>query len=148
MKKVLAVLGLLAFAGLAYAASEKVEREGGQFPIFFNKGIYVGPDSPNPANDVNNKVGRMLGASVTIDFASSTITCRDSTAISVLGAQVNDPCFVGMPATLTAGGTGLHESFTCYVSAADNVKIRACPAGTADDPGNVTYKVRVISNNL
>lgn len=92
-----------------------------------------------------NKVTRTLGACATIDFATATIVCRDSTGITVTGAAVGDPCFVGMPATLTAGGTGLHDTFSCYVSAADTVKVRACAAGTADDPGNVQYCVRVIS---
>lgn len=147
MKKILAVLGVVAFIGVAYAATEKVERYGGQYPVWFNKGLYVSPDSPASPNDTTHKVTRMLAGSATIDFASATITCRDSSAITVIGAQVNDPCFVGMPTTLTAGGTGLHESFTCYVSAANAVKVRACAAGTADDPPSVVYEVRVISNS-
>lgn len=148
MKKFLPyIVGLSLIALTASAVQEKVERYGGQYPVWFNKGIYVSPDSPASPNDTVHKVTRVLAGSATIDFATATIVCRDSSAITVIGAQVNDPCFVGMPATLTAGGTGLHESFTCYVSAADAVKVRACAAGTADDPPSVVYEVRVISNS-
>lgn len=80
-----------------------------------------------------------------IDFASGTIVCVDSAGTTVTGARTGDPCFVGMPSTLTAGGTGLHHSYTCYVSAADTIKIRACAAGTADDPGSVVFQGYVIS---
>lgn len=142
----IAVAAVLGIAAVALGATERVERVGSAFPIWLNKGIYIGPDVPSPANDKNNKVTRALTGFSTIDFASATITCRDSTAFSVPGAQVLDPCFVGMPATLTTGGTGLHETFSCYVSAADNVKVRACAAGTADDPPSVTFAVRVISS--
>lgn len=135
-------LGLL--GTLAWAATEKVDRVGSAYPVFFNKGMYVGPDVPNPTNDTVHKVGRMLAGSATIDFASVTILCAASTAISVPGAQVNDPCFVGPPAS----GGAANSSFTCYVSAADLVVVKHCPAGTASDPASAIYEVRVISNNL
>jgi hypothetical protein len=80
-----------------------------------------------------------------IDFASATITCRDSAGTTVTGARTTDTCVVGMPSSLTAGGTGLHDTYSCYVSAADTIKIRACAAGTADDPGSVTFTGYVIS---
>lgn len=81
-----------------------------------------------------------------INFASGTIVCEDSSGTTVTGARTTDACFVGMPSTLTAGGTGLHHSYTCYVSAADTIKVRACAAGTADDPGAVTFTGFVISS--
>ena len=146
MKKIIILLGVIFFGAVVYAATEKVEFQGSQFPTWFNKGIYVGPLVPSPAGDKLNKITRVLSATATIDFASATITCRDSAAIVTTGAQIGDPCFVGMPETLTAGGTGLHETFSCYVSAADAVKVRACAAGTADDPASVVFKVRVVSN--
>lgn len=80
-----------------------------------------------------------------IDFATGTIVCADSAGTTVTGARTGDSCIVGMPSTLTAGGTGLHHSFTCYVSAADTIKIRQCAAGTADDPGSVVFTGYVIS---
>lgn len=81
-----------------------------------------------------------------IDFVSGTIVCVDSAGTTVTGARLNDPCFVSVPSTFTAGGTGLHHSFTCYVSAADTIKVRACAAGTADDPGSATFSGFVISS--
>jgi len=88
-----------------------------------------------------NAVTKMLGGSATIDFASGTVTCSDSSAITVTGAAAGDPCFVGAPTTAQANST-----FTCYVSATDAVKVRHCPAGTAADPASATYFVRVISS--
>ena len=85
-------------------------------------------------------ITRTLGASAVIDFASSTIVCTDSSAITVTGALAGDPCFVGPPAAIAN-----NSSFTCYVSAADAVKVRHCPAGTAIDPASATYFVRVVS---
>lgn len=79
-----------------------------------------------------------------IDFASATIVCEDSGGTTVTGAKTTDTCTVGMPSTLSGAGTGLHHNFTCYVSAADTVKIRACAAGTSDNPGSVTFTGYVI----
>lgn len=81
-----------------------------------------------------------------INFASGTIVCEDSAGTTVTGARTTDGCFVGMPSTLTAGGTGLHHTFSCYVSAADTIKVRACAAGTVDDPGAVTFTGFVFSS--
>ena len=88
-----------------------------------------------------NRISRVLGASSVIDFAAATITTVDSTAITVTGAQVGDPCFVGPPAAVV-----VNASFTCIVTAADTVKVRFTPAGTAADPLSGTYFVRVISS--
>ena len=93
-------------------------------------------------NATANRVTRALGFSAVIDFASTTITCNDSNAITVTGAQAGDPCFVGPP---TSGGS-TNASYTCYVSAADTVKVRHCAAGTADDPASATFFGRVISS--
>jgi hypothetical protein len=87
-----------------------------------------------------NAVTKSFSASSTIDFASVTTTCVDSSGITVTGAVAGDACFVGTPAAATA-----NLSFTCYVSAADTVKVRACAAGTAADAASATYYVRVVS---
>lgn len=109
----------------------------------FLGGIYVGPRT---TSTTTNRATRMLAGSIAFDFASVTITCEDSTGITITGAQTGDPCFVGPPTTISGAGTGLHSSFTCYVSAADTVKVRHCAAGTADNPASATYRVRVISS--
>lgn len=87
-----------------------------------------------------NAVTKVFSASATIDFVSGTIVCTDSTGITVTGAVANDACFVGPPASPAANST-----FSCYVSAADTVKVRHCPAGTVVDPASATYYVRVVS---
>ena len=135
-------LALALLAGLAHAVSV-------DYPLlsWFRAGFWVMPISLGAQTSTANKVTRMLAGSATIDFASVTITCEDSAAITVTGAAVNDPCFVGPPTTISAASTGLHSNFTCYVNAADAVKVRHCAAGTADDPASATFEVRVISNN-
>lgn len=112
-------------------------------------GLHIGPKSMHTTNDKINadRITRTLGATATVDFAAGTIKCDLSSAITVLGARTGDPCHVGAPTTLGYdGGAGLNATFTCFVSANDAVKIKHCPAGTADDPPSASYQVRVISS--
>lgn len=92
-------------------------------------------------NSGGTPITKSYGASATIDFGSTTTTCNDSTAITVTGAVAGDACFVGPPTT----GGSTNASYTCYVSATNNVKVRHCAAGTADDPASATFYVRVFS---
>ena len=123
MKKLIAVIVVL--AGLiAYAVTEKkVDKYAGAFPVWFNNGLYVGPNNPSPIKDTKNKVTRLLAGSATVDFASATVGRIESTGITVTGARANDECTVGENATAGA----LKADFSCYVSAADTVKIRFEP---------------------
>lgn len=133
-------------SAMAQGVVEKVDRAGSLYPLFFDRGFYVGPRSPDPTSTTANKVTRMLSTSATIDVATVTAACNDSAGQTITGAQVGDPCFVGMPTTLTGAGTGLSATFTCYVSAANTVVLRHCPVGVAaDDPASATYFFRVIS---
>jgi hypothetical protein len=135
MKRI-AILALALFAFIALGAT--------QYSIDNN--IFVrGKTLLGTTTETANAITRSLGGSIAFDFASVTITCEDSTGITVTGAVAGDACFVGPPTTVSGAGTGLHSSFTCYVSAADTVKVRHCAAGTADNPASATYYVRVIS---
>ncbi len=130
--KILAVVAAL-LATVAVAAVGNVWLQ----PGLLKGGLFIG----GPASaTTSNMITRTLGASAVIDFAPSTIVCTDSSAITVTGALAGDPCFVGPPTAIAD-----NSSFTCYVSAADAVKVRHCPAGTAADPSPATYFVRVIS---
>lgn len=146
MKRILAIVALLV-AGSALAIQQLDLNLSPRLQVLTG-GLLVGrlADNFSDTRINQNRETRSLGGQITWDVANATIVCEDSPAITIAGAQVGDPCFVGIPATLTAGGTGLHHSFTCYVSAANAVKVRACAAGTADNPGSVTYNVRVISS--
>lgn len=132
--KIAAVLALC--VGVALAQSNVINMD------FSPRGMQAGFFSGRSGLlSSSNRVTNMLSGSITHDFASQTITCADSANITVTGAQVGDPCFVGPPAAPVA-----NTQYTCYVSAADTVVVRFCPAGTAANPANVEYKVRVISN--
>lgn len=137
MKKIaLAVVAALALAGgLAWAAPIELFRT----EVVMLGGYQTGTNAT--VSTAGNKVTRSLAGSAVIDFGSVSITCTDSSAITITGAQTGDPCFVGAPTTAAANST-----FTCFVSAADAVKVRHCPAGTAIDPASATYRVRVISS--
>lgn len=140
MNKTKLILGFLLLAAVAVAATEKVERDGSSYPLWLHKGIYVGPYNPDPTTSTTNKVTRMLATSEVVDYASQTITCADSTGVTLTGAQVGDACSVSYPA---APG---NANFTCYVDAANHVKGHFCPAGTATDPASGTYNYYIRSN--
>lgn len=143
MKKTLAfvAVAVLSIAGIALAQEARLDLY--RFnPQWFTRGIYVGPEAaPNVSSTTANRVSRILGGSYTIDFATATITCNDSAAQTLAGARVGDTCIVGPPAAAQA-----NANFTCRVSAADQVIVRYCAAGTAADPASAAYAVTVISN--
>jgi hypothetical protein len=65
--------------------------------------------------------------------------CSDSAAITVTGVVAGDACVVGVPST----GAGTAISATCYVSAANAVKIRWCDSSASANTGTSgTYTVR------
>ncbi len=135
-----ALLAVLAVGGAAYAANffETVATMWG--------GFYAHPRSITVTSA--NKVTRMLGAPAVFDFLSATTTCTTLIAdggystLVLTGAQVGDPCFVGA----NADGGATHSNFTCYVSATNEVTVKACSAGTASDPAIAPFNVRVISS--
>ena len=131
------VFGLLLLVGFAWAAPMPIVDPIGRW---VQGQLCIGSNKATSCSTAN-QVTRWLGASSVIDFASSTITTVDSAGITVTGALAGDPCFVGPPSAIVA-----NASFTCYVSAADTVKVRFTPAGTAADPLSGTFFVRVISS--
>jgi hypothetical protein len=148
-KKFAVVLTLALLAGAAFAGVTDpiVELVSTIRPTWFVSGIYVGPLSTTPNSNTDNKVTRILGAfNQSITFAAATaVTCADSTtSITVTGAQVNDPCFLSLPATQMTNGVG---SFSCVVTAANTVKIRFCNGSAGSlTPATSSISVRVISS--
>lgn len=135
MKRALVVAAILA-GGVAYA----INVDYNPISVWNQGGVWTMPASLGAQLTTTNKVTRSLAGSETFDFANTTIACEDSTGVTVTGAQVGDTCHVGLPA---APGNG---SFTCYVSAANTVKVHFCPAGTAVNPGSQAYTTRLTSN--
>lgn len=147
MKKIaLVLLGVLAVAIPSFAI-QQLDLDLSPRLAANTSGIVIGPLSllTSDAKVNANRITRSMGGSITFDFASTTITCEDSTGITVTGARAGDACFVGAPTTISGAGTGLHSTFSCYVSASDTVKVRHCAAGTADNPASATFYVRVFS---
>lgn len=100
-------------------------------PVIMKGGLTLG--------GLGTRIDDSYAASSAIDFAGVTDQCEDSGAITVTGAAVNDVCVVGPPATMP----GTHSWLTCYVSAADAVKVRHCSHGASGNPASATYTVRV-----
>lgn len=127
MRRGTIVVLLLAFAGLAWGAYTAVQ----PVHMLFKDGITIGSGG--------EKIDDSYSASSTIDFDGVTDLCEDSDAITVTGAEVGDGCVVGPPSTMP----GAESWLTCYVSAANAVKVRHCSHGASGDPDAGTYSVRV-----
>ena len=136
MKRSLAVLGVLLLAGIAWAAAATIGSVDDS-ARWMKNGFFAGTTAGKTST---NRVSAVYSGSATIDFGASTTTCTDSTGITITGVVAGDACFVGPPAAIAN-----NSNFTCYVSAADTVKVRHCAAGTLIDPASATYYVRVIS---
>jgi hypothetical protein len=131
MKRTFNVLALVVcFAtlvgGVAYATNQFL------YLVQASGGIKVGATG----TDISDS----YAASSAIDFAGVTDQCEDSSGITVTGAAVNDVCTVGPPATMPCA----HCWLTCYVSAANTVKVRLCAHGASGNPASATYAVRVV----
>lgn len=99
----------------------------------------LGTEFPN----TTSRITRLIrNTTANIDFASATITCVDSAAQTVSGARVGDICIVNPLASSIVA----NSSFTCRVSASDQVIVRFCPAGTAANPADTTYDLLLLSN--
>lgn len=125
--RALALLGMVAVSAVAYAAV--VHRD--EVVRHMLAGTIIGR--------TGTQIDDSYAGSTTFNFASVTTTCEDSTGFTVTGAATGDVCIVGVPST---GGSS-NGTYSCYVSAADTVKVRHCAAGTADDPASATFTVRV-----
>jgi hypothetical protein len=81
-------------------------------------------------------------ASHTADLASMAANvCAADATVTVAGAALGAECVAGGPATLNAGAI-----VTCFVSAANTVKLRVCNSTTgALDLPSLTYTVRVFN---
>lgn len=147
--KRLFIIALALTAAGAFALSDaRVELVNTIWPTWFQSGLYVGTASTNPPSDTKNKITKTLGASIDYNFAASTILCLDSASVTVTGASKGDPCFVGVESSTlyTDGGSLVNGTFSCVVTAANTAVVRYCPAGTADNPGDAGFSLRVISN--
>lgn len=96
----------------------------------------------------SNAIAQSVVADVDYDFASGTIICTDSWAVTATGVNKGDPCFVGIGPR--DGGTAIvtgNSVFQAIATADNEVKVRHCPVGTAADPADAGYVVRCLSSN-
>lgn len=129
------VVAVLAVAALAVGAT--------QFTRILNLNVLGKTVFGNVAE--THAVSKSLVADVDYDFASSTIVCTDTPAVTLTGAAVGAPCFVGIGPR--DGGTQIvtaNSTFSCFVDAVDTVKLRHCAVGTAANPADAGYVVRVV----
>ncbi len=161
-------IGIIFVSVAAFATAEAIKTdEFAQFrPMQLVKGLYIGPTGKNLANPVlvnTNKIARSYGRKCDFDFPSidspyaGSMVTRDSAACALVGVQIGDPCVVGLDSAFAtaddAGANVAGAMFSCYVSSADNVKIRIHPAARMDggagpalvDVADAGYQVRVFS---
>lgn len=112
-------LATLLLAGASLAAT--------QYTRLLNLNV-IGRTLIGTTTETGNAITKSLGSSATIDFTSAYSGVQLSSSITVTGAQVGDPCFVGVPAAAAA----LKAKFGCYVDAADSVKVYFSPENYTD----------------
>jgi hypothetical protein len=81
---------------------------------------------------------KTLKATATLDFPSTTSTTVADLTITVTGAAVGDPVYVGIP----NGSVTATASFIGWVSATNTVTVRFSPKAT-EDPASGSFKVVV-----
>lgn len=143
MKRALALLAVVLFAGLALAAAPTIQDVGWAF----KGGLSIG--SGSTWDTASNRITKRLGKSATIDFASTSVGRVLSSAITVTGAAVGDICTVSAPAAASA----LPARFSCVVTATNEVKVlfeplnhtRGSTALTSGSPSTKTAEVPVLS---
>lgn len=137
MKRHLSFLAaLLLVGGGALAVDWTVQRT----PWAFLGTTYFGSAATASST---HAVVKALAGSRDYNFPATTNTCLDSPSITVTGVTLGDPCMVGVD---QAPG---EYDISCYVSAADTVKVHFCPSpsdGGPNDPIDAGYRVRVITN--
>lgn len=86
-------------------------------------------------------VKQILPVTSAIDFNVTTLTCSDSSGITVTGAADGNFCRVSTLASAYVADI----SYSCYVSAANTVKVRACCGTGAPgcDPASTNFTVAV-----
>jgi hypothetical protein len=148
------LLFLLALSGLAWAATETVDRVASVNPQHFLKGIYVGTAASRVVADTQNKVSHTGAGQIDYTFpalpddggTTGTACTISGWGTTVEGATVGDPCMVGFG--YGASGVpimGQDDAVNCYVSATNTVKVRRCGVRGAAALVDAGYAVRTFS---
>lgn len=147
-KSIAAVLGALLFAGAVYAA---VPWTAIHNAVWVKSKLYVGPAAT--VTTTANHMTKSLGARLDYVFPTlvtdgGTNACVLSPTVSVPGATIGDPCFLGAGYGLTQVVTSelVADKFDCFVTATDTVKVRRCGSPDAPALADAGYTVRVISS--
>lgn len=138
MKK-FAIVAAVLVTGIAIAGPS-LER----LTKIFGGGIYI-VKTLSHASTASNKITASLSAQKDYDFPSLTDTCDDSSAVSIPGAALGDPCSLGLMAPFDVADAGVGGWFGCYVSGTDTARVRLCTHG-AYNAADAGYNLRVTSN--
>ncbi len=86
----------------------------------------------------NLTAGNILRASAALNFPSTAATAVSTLTITVTGADVGDPVFLGVP----NGSVTTTSTYWAWVSAANTVSVRFSPKAT-EDPASADFTVVV-----
>ncbi len=147
-------LALLMVGGLAFAATEVVDRVASVNPQHFLKGVYIGTAASRTVSDTQNKISHSGAGQINYAFPASPDdggatgdACQMTWAETVEGAAVGDPCMVG----IGYGVSGVpandldSDKFDCSVSATNAVKVRRCSMRGAGARADAGYSFRTFS---
>lgn len=131
MKRLIPIAVILALASAVFFSTETEAAT--QFTTLLNLKV-PGKLLLGTTTETGNGMTKVLGASATVDFASTYSGVVLSSSITVTGARAGDPCFVGVPTAAAA----LKAKFGCYVDAADSVKVWFSPEDSTDGTVNLS----------
>lgn len=136
-KMLLLALGVIAIAATAWAADidEKLQ-------LRVISRLWVGGNRAQLTSA--NGITKSIGARTLYNFPDLVQHCKYSWPVTMTGAGVGDPCFVGADVVPPE-----NYSVGCIVTAADTAKVFACATqadGGAVDPADSGYYLRVLSS--
>lgn len=135
----------------AWAIREpNVDKVDGNYPQWFTKGFYVGNESTNPQQNTRNKVTKMPVNATRLNYDFAPITGTHSACLTAVTKATVTGCGFGDTVVMGADQTIVADIVLFpYVSAANEVSLRACAAGITDagtaDMPDASYDFRCIS---
>lgn len=93
------------------------------------------------ADALKTRIGHFISIKVTLDIGSTTANNQTSTTVSLPGAAVNDPVFIGPPASSSVG----RGEWSAYVSSVDIVTVifNNHQSSGSLDPGSGEFTISV-----
>lgn len=142
-KKFLVVVMTFCLGAVAWAAAEnRVDKVGSAFPMWFDKGIYVGPSTSNPTTNTLNKVAALKTCNPTIDIPNAAAATTVTATGTCTGIAVGDVIVGFAPA---ADDAVFDEGVIfAFAESANTVKLVFHPDATGGDIASMVWYITYI----